>query len=119
MAVRVQNGADINFGTFATAVTVSHIRIQKSGAAPSVKALQADVAVGANENFRIPEGDLDVLYPSGDLSDAHMDALVKSYWNGETFQIDAMTDDSTVVTASGYSQQTTSDWDFSTENDPA
>ena len=123
MAVRVQNGADINFGTFGAAATVTHIRIRRASdnGQPVVKALASSVAVAANTPFQIDENNLDILYPSGDLTDAHMKAVVESYWGvGGTLnmEIDAMTDATTVVAVSGYSQQSTSDWGISTETDP-
>ena len=116
MAIRVQNGSALNFGLFASAATVTHIRFQKAGADPTVRSI-TNVSVGANDTFVIPAGDFDVVYPSGQLSDAHMDALVREYWDGETFQIDAMTNANTVVNVNGYSQETHSGWTFGTEAD--
>ena len=117
MAIRVQTQADIVFGTLATETTVSHIRIQKAGADPAVKALATDVTVPANQQLRIPTGDLDLVFPRGELSNDFMDAMVRAYMDGETFQLDALTDATTVVSANGYSQQTYSNWAISTEAD--
>ncbi len=116
MAIRVQNGSALNFGLFASAATVTHIRVQKAGTDATVKSI-TNVAVGANDTFVIPAGDFDVVYPSGDMTNAHMDALVRSYWDGETFQIDAMTSGTQVVSVNGYSQETHNGWTFTSEAD--
>ena len=59
----------------------------------------------------------DMVYPDGEMSRSHMQALVDEYWDGETFQIDCMTDDSTPVADSGYSQQTHAGWSITGEAD--
>ena len=123
MAVRVQNGADINFGTFGAAATVTHVRVRRASddGQPVVAQLSASVAVASDEQFQIDEGNLDFLYPSGDMGDTHMQAVVEAYWGSGgslSMEIDAMTDATTVVSVSGYSQQTFGDWDVSTETDP-
>ena len=122
MAVRVQNGANINFGTFGAEATVSHVRIRRASdnGQPVVKALSSPVAVGSGEQFQIDAGNLDIVYPAGDLGNTHMRAVVEAYWGSGgslSMEIDAMTDSSTPVAVSGYSQQSTSDWDISTEAD--
>ena len=117
MAVRVQTQADIAFGVMDAQVVVSHVRFQKAGAIPVVKALASSLTVAIGERLRVPSGMWDMVYPSGDFTDAHMRAMIDVYWDGETFQLDAMTDDSTVVSDNGYSQQTYSDWAISNEND--
>ena len=72
----MQNGADVNFGTFAAAVTVTHVRCRRASdnAQPVVKAITA-VAVGASEQFQLDAGDIDWLYRSGELGDTHMQAV--------------------------------------------
>ena len=120
MAVRVQNSTDLIFGVLAAETTITAIRFQKAGAAPTTKRLAAAVTVPLNQQLRIATGDFDVVYPSGDLSDVHMKAVVDAYWDEETFQIDAMTGADgaeAVVTTSGYAQQTHSAWDIATEAD--
>ena len=130
MAVRIENAEDINFGTFAAAATVTHIRIRRASddGQPLVRALASPVAVGNGNEFQIDIGRLDVLYPSADLginraqSDAHMQALVESYWGAGAsleMEVDAMTDATTPVAVSGYSQQAVSAWTLTTEADPA
>ena len=122
MAVQIANGAAINFGTFGAAATVTHIRFRRGSddGQPVVKALATAKAVGNGEEFEIPEGGLTVRYPSGDVTDAHMRALVEGYWGtggSLSVEIDAMTNATTPVAVTGYSQQTTNDWDVTTPAD--
>lgn len=128
MAVRVQTQADIIFGVMSGSVAVSHVRFQKAGLAPVVRELASRVQVGSGQRLRIPSGMFDVVYPVGQLTvpgadddsaaaNAHMRAMVDGYWEGETFQLDCLTDANTVVVDSGYSQQTYSNWDISVEAD--
>ncbi len=130
MAVRIENTAAINFGTFAAAATVTHIRIRRASddGQPLVRALASSVAVANGNEFQIDAGRLDILYPSGTLgidrtqSDAHMQAVVESYWGaGATLamEVDAMTDANTPVAVTGYSQQSVSAWTLTTEADPS
>ena len=65
----------------------------------------------------IPSGLFDVVYPAGDLTNAHMTLLVNSYWNGQTVQLDLMTSATQVVTVAGYSQQTYANWGITSEAD--
>ena len=62
-------------------------------------------------------GNIDFVYPDGQMSRAHMMALVDSYWDGEVFQIDMMTSVNNVVSDSGYSQTTHSAWGITGEAD--
>jgi len=105
------------FGIMSEQVTVTHTRVQKDGAAATVRPLGTPLVVAEDERLRVPATAFDAVYPSGDFSDTYMDALVKSYWQDQEFQIDCMTDDSTVVADAGYSQQLNSDWTFTTETD--
>lgn len=117
MAVRVQTQDDIVFGTMAASVTATHARFQKAGNAPVVRPLSANVTAASGESLRIPSGDLDVVYPANELTNDHMKALVDSYWDSETFQLDLMTSSTVVVSDTGYSQQTYSNWSITTESD--
>ena len=121
MAVRAQNGADLIFGIMAGALTATHFRLRKGSANlldPGIKALSANVAVAAGERLRIPEGDLDLVYKRGDMADAHIQAAVESQLtSGDEIDVDLYTSSSAIISDSGYSQQGTSDWDFSTEAD--
>ena len=55
---------------------------------------------------------LSVTYPSGDLTDDHMEAAVKPYWENVAFEVDMMRSSTQPVSAAGYAQVSTSDWDF-------
>ena len=120
MAIKVENSNAIVFGVLDTETIVTHGRFKKVGAADNTRItrpLTAPVTVGVGERLRIPANSLDVVYKKGQLVDPHMDVIVKAYWENETFEIDLMTDNSTVVATTGYSQQSTNAWDFTTEND--
>ena len=122
MAIKVSTQATMDFGLFAAAATVTHLRLQPATASQQaarrfVKAFPASISVGANERFQIAAGDISITYPRGDLVDTHIKAMVDPLWHSVTWQIDAMTSASTPVAVSGYSQQTYDDWDISTVND--
>ena len=117
MAIRIQTRDHLVFGIMAAGVTATHAKFQKAGADPIVKQLTDPVTAAAGERLRIPSGSLDVVYPAGETNNTHMRALLDPYWDGEAFQVDLMTDDSTVVADTGYSQQTYSNWAISEEND--
>ena len=110
MAIRVEPSSDLIFGVMAGAVGVTHTRVQKAGAAPIVRPLGSTLNVPAGGQLQIPSTMFDIIYPKGQLSRAHMKALVEAYWDGETFQIDCMTAADTVVADANYSQQTHNAW---------
>ena len=118
MAIRVEPGAAMLFGVMADAsVTATHGRFQKAGADPVVRPLTANVTAAVGERLRIPVAMFDVVYPAGELNNEHVDAVVRSWWAGQAIQVDLMTDDSTVVADSGYSQATHDGWAFTAEAD--
>ena len=117
MAIRVEPDSNIVFGVMAAQVVVTHARFQKAAANAVVRTLAANVTVAAGERLRIPSTMFDVVYKTGQLTNAHMDALVKAYWEGEVFQIDCMTSATAVVADAGYSQQTNAAWTFTQETD--
>jgi len=122
MAIKVATRAEIDFGTFGAAATVTHVRLRPAATAQQaargfVIALTTPAAVGANAEFSLPSGDIQVVYPSGDLPDSHVQAAVGPLWSGVSWQIDAMTSATTPVSVSGYSQQTYSGWTVTTEPD--
>ena len=84
---------------------------------PVIKALGSTLTVTQNSQFRIPEHMLSMTYPAGDMTDGHMEAAVKPYWDGVAFEIDMMKTMTSkiagdAVDAAGYQQQSVSDWDF-------
>ena len=118
MAIRVQTQGDINFGVMAAAQRVTHIRIQQNDDAnPAVKELAAPVDVAAGRELIIPSGEFDLVYPAGETNNNHISAMVTPYFNGVTFKLDALTDATTVVNDTGYSQQTYSNWSITQEAD--
>lgn len=118
MAIRVEPGAAMLFGVMADAsVTATHGRFQKAGADPVVRPLTAAVTAAVGERLRVPINMFDVVYPAGETNNEHMDAVARAYWDGETIQVDLMTDDSTVVADSGYAQATHNGWTFTAEAD--
>ena len=120
MAIKVENSEALVFGVLDTETVVTHGRFKKTGANDNTRItrqLAAAVTVGAGERLRIPANSFDVVYKTGQLVDQHMDAMVKAYWNGATFEIDLMTDANTVITTTGYSKQSTDAWAFATETD--
>ena len=121
MACRVQTQAKITFASsLAAAQTITHIRFQENNDSnPVVKELLNPLQFRAAEPMEIESGDFDVLYISGDVSNDHMQAVAKSYWDGTTMKLDAMTSATVACSDTGYSQQTYSNWAFSVENDPA
>ena len=86
MAFRVRNGEDLLFGliTASGGASATHVRFRKGSddSAPVIKALGGTLTVTQNSQFRIPTHMLTVTYPSGDLTDAHMEAAIKTYWDG-------------------------------------
>ena len=126
MAFRVRNGSDLLFGliTASGGASAVAVRFRKGSddSNPVIKALGSTLTVTQNSQFRIPEHMLSVTYPTGDLTDGHMEAAVKPYWDGVAFEIDMMSAMSsktagTPVAAAGYAQQSTNDWDFDTPAD--
>ena len=117
MAIRVQTQDALVFGFMDAGVVATHARFQKADAVPVVKQLAAPVNVAADERLRIPVGMLDVVYLAGELTNAHVMVIVQPYWDGETFQVDLMTDANTVIADAGYSQQVYSNWNITAEPD--
>ena len=117
MAIRVESQDDIVFGVLVAAVDVTHIRFLKGGANPVVRPLAATLNVGAGERLIIPTGMFDVVYPANQLTNEHLQDVLDLFWDGEDIQVDAMTDDSTVVVDAGYAQQVYSNWSLTAEAD--
>ena len=114
MAYRVRNTDTVAFGVMAAGVAASHCRFRLAAgdAQPVVTALSAVVNVAAGERLRLPQNMLAIKYNTGGLTDDHMEAAIKPYWENVSFEIDMMTDDSTVIADANYAQQATSAWTF-------
>ena len=117
MAVRVEPNATIAFGTMGAAVDVTHVRVQKAGTDPIVRPLASTLSVPNGSALQIPTTSFDVVYPQNQVGNDHMEAVVNAYWSGEEMQIDCMTNSTTPVSTSGYSQQTNDAWTITTEAD--
>lgn len=119
MSIRVRSGAQLDFGTnnSGSAVSVTHVRFRRGSdnAHPVVKQLSAPVSVAPGAPFTIPDELFNVVYHEGDLTNAHMQALVEGYWgtsgNRTEMEIDLMTAVNTVVAATGYLQETHNGWE--------
>ena len=119
MAVRVSNGAAENFGTFATEVDVSHFRGTIGTTEFFTAALTTARTVAADGQAEFAIGELDLLFPSGDFGDAGYSAFLALALDGtNVVLVDLLTDATTVVSASGYSQQDVTNWTRATEVDP-
>lgn len=114
MAFRVRNTNAMAFGVMANAVTVTHgrFRLASDDSNPVVRALASPLSVQAGRLLQVPALGLAVKYNSGDLPDGHMEAAIKGYWSGISFEVDLMTSSTVVVADSGYSQQSTDAWTF-------
>ena len=117
MTIRVEPSTTLVFGVMSAEVVVTHVRFRRvsAPAAPVVKVLGSSVTIDAGERLRIPSTAMDMTYPEGDMTNTHMRELVDGYWDGEEFQIDCMTASNTVVSDSGYSQQTHDAWTITNE----
>ena len=116
MAIRVENGAAVNFGNAGGSVTITHVRLRFGTQNLIVKALTTQRILSTGDPMVFAQGDIDLVFPSGDFEDAGLQAVLTLYFNQQVL-IDAMTDASTVVAVACYSQQMTNDWDYSTEAD--
>ena len=116
MAVRVQNGESLNFGTFSAEVTVTHARVGFGSQTLVVRPLATDRTVAAGREPEFLAGDIQLVFPSGEMEDTGLSALLGTYFS-QAVWVDLMTDPLTVVSDSGYSQQTSSTWNRSVESD--
>ena len=118
MAVRVENGEALAFGTFAAEAEVTHFRVTR-GAHRLVdgRPLASAVTVGANEGCQFAEGEIDLLFPANELEDAGLKQMIDAEF-AHSITVDLMTDATTLVAVSGYAAASSSDWDTSVESDP-
>ena len=119
MAERLENDGIIVFGIMEDASqTVTHARVQKTGDTAIVVELTSSVTAAVGERLRIISGAIDFVYPDGEFPQGHMGDVIAAYYaDGQSFNIDLMTDDSTVVSDAGYSQQAHTAWTLTTEAD--
>ena len=126
MGILVSNGEAIAFGTFAAAQSITAFRFRRASddGQPVLRRFATAVSVGIGEEAQFAIGALDIKYNSGDLTDAHMQALVEGYWGASgsrtSMEIDLMEGGSgseTVCDDTNYSQQSSSNWTVATEAD--
>ena len=114
--IRVATQDPVSFGNVAEAVTASHLRYVK-GADAIIGRLVSPVRAAAGAELVLPSGYFDILYPSGDLPDAHLRALVGPYWDGQPFTLDLLVDAATPVAVAGYAAATYANWSITVEPD--
>ena len=116
MAIRVENGAEVEFGPLDAETVVTHARVGFGTQVLTVRPLAQNKTIDANGKGVFDIGDIDLVFPSGQLDDDGLSEVLKLYFE-QAVWIDIMTDDSTVVSAGGYSQQTLNNWTRTKEND--
>ena len=114
MAFRVRNTNAINFGVVTANTIVNHgrFRLASDNSAPVVIAFTGPVSAMAGRQLRIPPLGMQVIYNKGALTNDHLEAAVRPYWEDVPFEVDLMVDNTSVVGDSGYSQQATDAWTF-------
>ena len=118
MAIRIEPNAEIVFGVVADAeVTATHGKLQKTGDTAVIKQLTAPVTAAVGRQLVMPINMLDLVFVAGDYPNGLMNDILSPYFSNEEITIDLLTDATTVVADSGYSQQTHDGWQLSTETD--
>lgn len=118
MAIRIENTGVINFGTLAAETVITHGRVSVGTAVLTTRALATARTVAAGGQAQFDAGEIDLVCPAGEFVNAGWNALLALALDGTNeLNVDAMTDANTVVSASGYSQQSTAAWSRSEEAD--
>ena len=119
MAVRIQNTNEIDFGDVADAeVTITHGRVSVGTDVLATRALTTSRVIPVGEAMKFDATEVDLVVRSGEFENAGFEALLELAREGTNeLTFDAMTSSTVVVSDSGYSQQTTAAFDFSTEAD--
>lgn len=118
MAVRIQNGSVLNFGTFGANTSVSHVRVSRG----TKKILDGHaltggaVTVDANGTCQFAVGALDLVFPKGAMEDEGLKQMLDAEF-ANSIKVELMTSTTALVTTSGYAAASSTDWDSSTEND--
>ena len=115
MAIRAQNDGGIDFGDAAAEVVATHARVMKAEVL-FIKELTAPTTFAIGDTIQIAGGDLDFVVLAGDGQNDGIEEMIEDYWASGVI-VDLMTDDSTVVADTGYSQQTHDAWTLSQEAD--
>ena len=118
MAVRIQNGATVNFGAFGAQTTVTHARVQVGGSTLTIRPLDNQRTIVANGQAEFPAGDIDLVIPANELENPGLNALLALALNGaNAMAVDLMVNANDVVTVGGYSQQSVTNWTLNNEAD--
>ena len=118
MAVRVENGVAVNFGTFGAETTVTHARVSVGTNILTTRPLanQRTIANGGQAEFAV--GAIDLVFPANQLENAGLNALLELALDGSNAMlVDLLTNANTVVTTAGYSQQSVTNWTRNNEAD--
>ena len=118
MAIQVSNPSQVNFGTVTGSHTITHIRFREANNDEiATKQLDSSVSVVANNALTIDMNDIDLIYEDGQFPDSHIEKVVKLFYGatGQTsVKVDLLTNSTTPVSDSGYTQQTVTGWTYST-----
>lgn len=118
MAVRIENGAIVNFGTFAAQTTVTHARALVGSAILTTRPLATARTIAANGQAEFAIGEIDLVFPANQMSNAGLNALLAWALDGTNELIIRLMTSSTVeVSTSGYSEQDVSNWTRANESD--
>ena len=118
MAVRIQNGAVLNFGTLLASTTITNARIMYGANIVTTRPLTTNRTIGAGGQAQFSVGEIDLVFPANQLVNAGYNAILAEAFDGtNAFLVDLLTDATTVVTTTGYSQQSSANWPLSNEAD--
>ena len=118
MAIRVENSTELDFGIVTQAVTVTHIRCRRTADTGDEITIDSQDRVAAiGRRLKINARELDFVFADGGISRHLNRSMVDALFANKEWQIDLMTDASTVVSAGGYSQQTHTAWRITEEAD--
>ena len=111
MAVRVRNGSSLSFSALSAETAISHYRLCIGPVILATKALPSSVTIAAGRGAEFLKHDIVITFNSNDLDDAGYNAVLAEFFDGSNeVNVDLMTDASTIVSTSGYSQVAFSNW---------
>ena len=91
MAVRIQNGGTINFGTFGAGATITHFRLLVGAVNLAIAAVDTSRVIANGGQAQFSTGAIDVVLPSNDLNNAGYRAFIDLALNGtNAILVDAM-----------------------------
>ena len=118
MAIRAQNAAIENFGTFAAETTVTHARALVGSDILTTRPLTTPRTIAAGGQAQFSIGEIDFVFPANHLQNAGYNAFIGLALNGtNALTVKLMTSSSVEVSASGYSDQDVTNWTRTNESD--